>query len=180
MTVLLEYIDVVRDQLGHYTKAKLYLKPDAAPKFHRPRPLPFTIKIKVEKELECQEKCIIKKVDVSEWGTPIVLVVKSSGAIRLCGDYKITVNSQLQVNQYPLPRPEELFAALNGGQKFTTLDLLQIELEEEAKVCITINTHKGLYCFNQLPYNIASAPAIFQCTMKQILPKLPGKVLYTS
>ena len=88
----------------------------------------------------------------------------------------------MQVNQYPLPCPEELFAALNGGQKFTTLDLseayLQIELEEEAKVCTTINSHKGLYCVNRLPYGIASAPAIFQCTMEQILPKLPGVVCY--
>ena len=96
----------------------------------------------MEKELERQEKLgITKKVDVSGWGTPIIPVVKPSGAIRLCGDYKVTVNSQLQVNQYPLPRPEELFVALNGGQKFTTLDLseayLQIEQEEEAKVCTT-------------------------------------------
>ena len=116
--LLEQYKDVVRDQLGHCknAKAKLYLKPDAVPKFHRPRPLPLAIKAKVEKELEHQEKLgIIKKIDVSEWGTPIVSVVKPSGAIRLCGDYKVTVNSQLQVNQYPLPRPEELFSALNGG-----------------------------------------------------------------
>ena len=101
--LLEQYKDVVQDQLGYYknVKAKLYLKPDAVPKFHRPRPLPFAIKAKVEKELERQEKLgIIKKVDVSEWGTPIVPVVKPSGAIRLCGDYKVTVNSQMQVNQY--------------------------------------------------------------------------------
>ena len=180
-----QYKDVITDKLGHCrkVKAKLYMKEDAIPRFHRPRPLPLALKAKVEKELECQVKLgIIQKVDVSEWGTPIVPVVKPSGALRLCGDYKTTVNSQLQVYQYPLPRPEELFAALNGGQKFTTLDLseafLQIELEEKAKAYTTINTHKGLYSFNRLPNGIASSPAIFQCLIEQILPKLPGVVCY--
>ena len=180
-----QYKDVISDKLGHCkkAKAKLYMKEDAIPKFHRPRPLPLALKAKVEKELERQMKLrIIQKVDVSEWGMPIVPVVKPSGALRLCGDYKVTVNPQLQVNEYPLPRPEELYATLNGGQKFTTLDLseayLQIELEEGAKVYTTINTHKGLYCFNRLPYGIASAPAMFQCLMEQILPKLPGVVCY--
>ena len=164
-------------------KVKLYMKEDSIPKFHRPRPLPLALKAKVEKELERQVKLgIIQKVNVSEWGTPIVPVIKPSGALRLCGDYKTTVNSQLQVNQYPLPRPEELFAALNGDQKFTTLDLseafLQIKLEEKAKAFTTINTHKGLYSFSRLPYGIASSPAIFQCLMEQVLPKLPGVVCY--
>ena len=113
---------------------------------------------------------------------PLFLWLNQVEHLRLCGDYKVTVNPQLPVNQYPLPRPEELFAALNGGQKFTTLDLseayLQIELEEGAKAYTTINTHKGLYIFNRLPYGIASAPAIFQCLIKQILPKLPGVVCY--
>ena len=119
---------------------------------------------------------------MSEWATPVVPVVKPNGSIRLCGDYKVTHNPQLQVNQYPSPHPDELFAALNGGQKSTTLDLseayLQIELEEEAKSYSTINTHKGLYAFNRLPYGISSSPAIFQCVMEQILRKEPGIVCY--
>ena len=91
-----------------------------------------------------------------------------------------TLNPRLQVNQYPLPHPDELFSALNGGQKFTTLDLsevyLQIELEEEAKICSTINTHKGLYAFNRLSYGMASSPAIFQCVMEQIISFLKCQV----
>ena len=54
--------------------------------------MPLALKTKVEKELERQEKMrVLKKVDISEWGTPIVPVIKPSGTIRLCGDYKITV-----------------------------------------------------------------------------------------
>jgi len=85
------------------------------------------------------------------------------------------------VNQYPLPR-SELFATLNNGQNFTKLDLSeahsQIELEEESKKYLVINTHKGLYRFNRLPYGIASAPALFQQIIYQVLPKLPKVVCY--
>ena len=86
----------------------------------------------------------------------------------------------MDVNQYPLPRSEELFAALNGGVHFTKLDLsevyLQIDLDDESKKFLVINTHKGLYRVNRLPYGVASAPAIFQQTMDQVLPKIAGVV----
>lgn len=72
--------------------------------------------------------------------------------------------------------------ALNGGEKFTKLDLseayLQIELEDESKQYLVVNTHRGLYQFNRLPYGVASAPAIFQQIVEQILPKIPGLVYY--
>ena len=115
---------------------------------------------------------IIPKVDVSEWGTPIVPVVKPSGALRVWG---LQSDSQASATSESVssPHPEELFATLNGGQKFTTLELsetyLQIELEEGAKTYNTINTYKGLYCFNRLPYSIASAPAIIQYQIIQEL-----------
>lgn len=74
------------------------------------------------------------------------------------------------------------FAALNGGKCFSKLDLseayLRIELGEESKKYLVINMHKGLYRFNRLPYGDASAPAIFQQAMDQILPKLPGIVCH--
>ena len=61
------------------------MKEDAIPKFHRPRPLPLALKAKVEKELECQMKLrIIQKVDVSEWGTPIVPVVNHYSEFLRC------------------------------------------------------------------------------------------------
>ena len=113
---------------------------------------------------------------------PIVPVMKPSGEIRLCSDYKVSINSHLEINQYPLPHPELLFATLNGGVQFTKLDrsegYLQIPLEEQSKKYLVINTHKGLYRFTRLPYGVAAAPSIFQQIMDQILPKLPGVVCY--
>ena len=31
-------------------------------------------------------------------------------------DYKVMVNSALEVDQYPLPNPSDLFASLSGGK----------------------------------------------------------------
>ena len=74
-------------------------------------------------------------------------ILKKDGSIRICGDYKQTINQCAKTEIYPLPRIEELFATLSGAESFTTLDLLhtylQLELEESQDM-VTINTHKGL------------------------------------
>ena len=51
--------------------------------------------------------------------------MKSNGTIRICGDFKVTINPISQVDTYPLPRVEELFSALSGGKYFSKLDMLQ-------------------------------------------------------
>ena len=61
----------------------------------------------------------IQKVDHSDWATPIVAVTKGNNSVRICGDYKTTVNPQLKVDQYPLTRIDDIFASLAGGQRFS-------------------------------------------------------------
>ena len=101
-----------------------------------------------------------------------------------CDTAGIIINPYLDVNQHPLPKPDELFATLIGGQHSTKLDLseayLQIELDDESKQFLVINTHRGLYRFNRLPYGVASAPAIFQKVMDQVLQGLQGVVCFRS
>ena len=50
-------------------------------------------------------------------------IMKKDGTIRVCGDYKLTVNQATQTEVYPLPRIDELFVSLSGGTIFSTLDL---------------------------------------------------------
>lgn len=59
----------------------------------------------------------------SEWAPPIVSVPKKDGSVGLFGDYKVTVNLELQVEQCPLPRIEDIFPNLAGGLKFSKIDL---------------------------------------------------------
>ena len=164
-------------------KASLHLQPGAKPVFFRPRSIPFAIKETVEKELECLEaEGIIEKVDSSKWAAPIVPIPKGDGHLRICGDYRVTVNPLLVVDQHPLPKPEELFSSLSGGQKFSKIDLShayqQMVLEEESRKYVVINTHKGLYRYTRLPFGIASAPALFQRTMDAILQGIPNVLCY--
>ena len=71
----------------------------ATPKFFKPRTIPFAIKVAVGKELDRLEQGIIRKVDHSEWAAPIVVVAKKDGRFRLCGDYKVTINQALSIDQ---------------------------------------------------------------------------------
>ncbi|XP_062606687.1 uncharacterized protein K02A2.6-like [Saccostrea cucullata] len=160
-------------------EATLNLKPDAKPKFCKARSVPYALKPKVEAELDkLVRDGIITKVDYSEWATPIVPVIKSDKNVRICGDFKVTLNPVLEIDQYPLPRIEDIFAALAGGKRFTKLDLrhayLQMRVNEESRNLLTINTEKGLYRYNRLVYGVASAPAIWQRTIDTVLQGLTG------
>ena len=163
--------------------AKLYINTEAAPKFFRARPVPYRLKDKIEVELRrLQDLGIITPVQHSEWAAPIVPIMKRDGSMRLCGDYEVTVNRVLTPDNYPLPRIEDIFAALQGGKLFSKLDLSQayqqLPLDSDSKKFTTINTHKGLFQFEHLPFGISTAPSIFQHLMENLLQGLPNVCVY--
>ena len=71
----------------------------------------------------------------------------------------MTSNPVLDIEQYPLPKPEDLFATLAGGKQFTKIDLtnayLQLPLNEQSKKLCTVNTHKGLFQYTRMPFGVA-------------------------
>ena len=178
--VLNRHQEVFSDELGKikHVTAKIHVDSNERPRFFRPRQVPYALRTRVEKELtRLEEQGVIEPVQFSEWAAPIVPVVKADGSIRICGDYKVTVNRVAKLDTYPLPRIDDLFASLAGGKAFTKLDLAhayqQVMLDEESKKFVTVNTHKGLYTYNRLPFGVASAPSIFQRTMESILQGVP-------
>ena len=184
LTQLVErYQDVFRPGTGTVTqlKAHLSLREQAEPRFCKPPSVHFAIRDRVGKELDrLEEEGILCHVNHSEWAAPIVPVLKKDGSIHICGDFKVTINPPLRINQYPLPKPSDLMACLTGGTRFTKLDLTsayqQMLLDEASSKLVA--THQGLYQFTQLPFRIASAPAVFQGAMDTILQDVPGVICY--
>lgn len=154
--------------------ASLDLKQNYKPKFCKARTIAYAEKERIGMELDRLESSgYIKKVNHSEWASPIVVVNKSDGGLRLCGDYKRTLNPNLDMKVYPLPNVEDCFVAMKGGVLFSKIDIKQaynsLPLREDDQILTTINTHQGLYKFQVLPYGVNSASAIFQSTMDKVL-----------
>ena len=105
-------------------EAHITMKDGAKPIFIKPRRIPYALKEEVEKELDKLEKNgVIVKADRSDWASPIVVVPKADKSVRICGDYKVTINSPVEDEQYPLPTQQDLYAALSRSKFFSKLDL---------------------------------------------------------
>ncbi len=164
-------------------KADLHFKNDLKPIFHKARTPPFKFRDQIEKELVVLcEQGVLKPVSYSDFASPIVCVPKSDGKVRICGDFKATINKYLHADHYPLPRIDDVLASLAGCSIFCVIDLegayQQLEMAEDSKKYVTINTHKGLFEFQRLPFGVSTAPAIFQCVMDQILQNIPKTNCY--
>jgi len=85
----------------------------------------------------------------NDWGTPVVPLRKSvqtsnKPALRVCGDYSVTVNLQLETHRHPLPLPEELMRRSGGGYGFTKIDLAdaynQVRLGPKGRERLALST----------------------------------------
>lgn len=180
-----EFPELFSDQPGHVTEfqPRIELKENAKEVYKPKRPVPHGVKGLVETELErLINMGIITKVQHSEYAAPIVVVRKPGGKIRICGDYSTGLNDQLESCVYPQPTIEEVFTKLSGSTVFSKVDLSdafhQIEVHEDSRKLLTINTHKGLYQYNRLPFGIKSAPGIFQQAIDATVADIEGVIAY--
>ncbi|XP_011872492.1 PREDICTED: uncharacterized protein K02A2.6-like, partial [Vollenhovia emeryi] len=165
-------------------KAEIKLKDNAKPIFHRAYSMPYAVKSRVEEEVtRMVQSGILTKVAHSRWASPIVVVPKKNNSdIRICVDFKKTLNRVIDRDHCVLPLPEDIFACLGGSKFFSVIDLQgayhQLQIGNDTRELFTINTHMGLFRYNRLTYGVSSAPGIFQSCMEMILAGIPQVKCY--
>ncbi|KAL2087111.1 hypothetical protein ACEWY4_018170 [Coilia grayii] len=126
-----------------------------------------TVKAHIQQLLESQ----VIRESSSPYSSPIVLVTKKDGSLRLCVDYR-QLNAKTRRDAYPLPRIEESFDALSGARWFSTLDLAsgynQVPVAETDKQKTAFCTPFGLFEFNRMPFGLCNAPGTFQRLMERM------------
>ena len=184
--VLERHRSVFQEGLGTLKnfEAKIHVDPNATPRFCKARSVPYALRGKVEEEIErLVKEGTLEPVHVADWAAPIVPVLKGDKtSVRICGDFRQTINPVSKLDRYPIPKVEDLFTVLANGKSFTTIDLShayqQLPLDESSRQYVVVNTHKGLFRYTRLPFGISSAPGIFQRVIESIIQGIPGVVAY--
>nr|VZI51219.1 unnamed protein product [Spirometra erinaceieuropaei] len=111
----------------------------------------------------------------SPWSSPIVLVKKKDGSMRLCIDYR-KLNAVTKKDSFPLPRIDTTLDAIAGNIMFSTLDLAsgywQVEVRPSDREKTAFAVPSGVSEFETMPFGLANAPNTFQMLMNQVLAQL--------
>lgn len=179
-SVLSRYPEVF-EGLGKLKDFQLKIPVDETvpPTIQKLRRVPYQLRDKVAGKLDELEKLdIIEKVQSpSDWISPLVVVAKDNGDVRLCVDMR-RANEAVRRVQHPIPTVEEVLQDLNDSTVFSKLDIKwayhQIELDPESREITTFITDKGLYRYKRLMFGISCAPEMYQNVLQQILQECEG------
>ena len=137
----------------------------------------------LRKELQRMVKLgVIEKVEhPTDWCSPIVVVPKKNGSIRLCIDYT-KLNQAVRREFFPMPSIEEALASLGNARCFSKLDAnsgyWQMPLSKKSRDITTFITPFGRFRCNRLPFGISSAPEVFHREMQRILVNCEGVICH--
>ncbi|XP_076062417.1 uncharacterized protein LOC143037752 [Oratosquilla oratoria] len=147
----------------------------------KPYSIPLRLVDDVKVEIDAMVEAGIIERSSSPYCSPVVVVGKKTGGVRLCGDYR-KVNSITRPIAEPMSDQRMIFSRLSNSTFFSKLDLsrgfFQIGLHPESRRITAFGTPWGLYQFTVLPFGLTNAPAVFNRTMRDVLHDVPGAEVF--
>ena len=123
-------------------------------------------------------KGVIKK-STSNYCSPMVLVRKKSGGIRICTDYR-KLNQKTVSEQNPLPRVQDILDSLSGMRYFSVLDLksayFQGYMHPDSRHLTAFTCPFGLFEYVRVPFGLKNAVSAFQRSIENCLEDLRDKI----
>ena len=171
--VLPQYMSTAETPYGRVTIVEHAIDTGSSRPVHQsPRPLSPGERDKVKAIIaDLIDKKVIRPSQ-SPWASPIVMVPKKDGSVRLCIDFR-RVNTVTVKDAFPLPRVEDLLEATRGKKWYTTLDAAsgywQIAMEKSSIAKTAFTCCEGLFEWVVMPFGLCNAPATFQRAMQEIL-----------
>ncbi|XP_062538003.1 uncharacterized protein K02A2.6-like [Armigeres subalbatus] len=145
--------------------------------------IPEPLKHKVDEKIQDMlRQDIIEPVrGAPDWISPLVVVPKGRGDIRLCVNMKLP-NEAIQREHFPIPVIDSFLNELRGATYFSKLDMTSayyhLELHPDSRNVTTFMTNRGLMRFKRLMFGINCAPEIFQRVMTEMFSGINGVVVY--
>lgn len=144
-----------------------------SPLFCRPRPLAPEKKIAAKKEFEMLMDMGICRPSSSPWASPIHIVKKANGELRICGDYR-RLNAVTIPDRYPIPRMQDFTTHLHGKTIFSKIDIRKayywIPMASEEDIQKTaVTTPFGLFEFTAMTFGLRNATQTYVRFMHEIL-----------
>ena len=146
------------------TEARIIIKDNQLIQF-KPRRLSYTDKAKVSNIIEKLKVDGIIRESSSEYSSPIVLVRKKNGEVRMGVDYR-ALNRIMARDNYPLPLIEDLLGNLREKRYFSSMDLkngfYHIPMAQESIKYTSFVTPIGQFEYLKMPFGLKIGPQQFQ------------------
>ena len=153
---------------------------EAAPVRQPLRRTPQAFQGEEEKYIKEQLEAGVIQPSSSAWSSPIVMVRKKTGDVRVCIDYR-KLNERTIKDAYPLPRIDMCLDCLASTKIFSTIDLqsayMQLEVAKEDRHKTAFITKYGLFEYLVMPFGLCNAPSTFQRCVELIFRGIQWKYL---
>jgi len=134
-----------------------------------------------EKEFECLLKAGIVRRSSSPWASPLQIITKKDGSLRICGDYR-AVNQVTIADSYPMPLISDILQRFAGCTVFSSIDLTkayhQIPVQEQSIPKTAVTTPFGLFEYCRMPFGLRNASQTFQRHIDTVLSGLTNTAAY--